>query len=75
MTNTSSKSLLRHSDSIFIAGASDWGVYQSPGALERMESNVCTDLRGIYLLEGAGHWVQQDQPEMTAKLLVEFLQS
>ena len=60
--------------SIFIAGACDWGVYQRPGTLERMESGSCTDLRGIYLVEGAGHWVQQEQAELTAGLLAEFLQ-
>jgi len=59
--------------SLFIAGASDWGVYQSPGALEAMRDRVCTDLRGIHLLRGAGHWVQQEQPEETARLLLGFL--
>ena len=48
--------------STFISGASDWGVYQSPGALERMRDEVCTDFRGVHLVEGAGHWVQQEQP-------------
>jgi pimeloyl-ACP methyl ester carboxylesterase len=32
--------------SLFIAGASDWGVYQTPGALERMRDVVCADMRG-----------------------------
>jgi pimeloyl-ACP methyl ester carboxylesterase len=59
--------------SLFISGASDWGVYQNPGALERMESTACADLRGIHLLDGAGHWVQQEQPVPTADLLIDFL--
>jgi pimeloyl-ACP methyl ester carboxylesterase len=59
--------------SMFIAGASDWGVYQKPGELERMQGEVCTDFRGTQLIEGAGHWVQQEQPEKTATLLLEFL--
>ena len=59
--------------SMFIAGASDWGVYQKPGEFERMQSEVCTDFRGAHLIEGAGHWVQQEQPEKTSALLVEFL--
>ena len=59
--------------SLFISGSSDWGVYQRPGAIEQMESSACTDLRGIHLLEGAGHWVQQEQPEMVSRLLLEFL--
>lgn len=59
--------------SLYIAGASDWGTYQSPGALERMTGESCTDLRGVHLVPGAGHWVQQEQPGATAALLVEFL--
>jgi len=46
--------------SIFISGASDWGSYQSPGALERMQNRACTDMRGVHLVDGAGHWVQQE---------------
>jgi pimeloyl-ACP methyl ester carboxylesterase len=56
----------------FIAGRSDWGVYQFPGAFERMPQ-VCTQWRGAYLIEGAGHWVQQEQPEETVRLLLDFL--
>jgi pimeloyl-ACP methyl ester carboxylesterase len=60
--------------SAFIGGASDWGVYQRPGRLERMQTEVCTDLRGVHLIEGAGHWVQQEQPETVSALLTRFLQ-
>ena len=59
--------------STFISGASDWGVYQSPGAVERMRDEVCTDFRGVHLVEGAGHWVQQERPVETVRLLLEFL--
>jgi pimeloyl-ACP methyl ester carboxylesterase len=59
--------------SIFISGASDWGSYQSPGALERMKSNVCINMRGVHMVDGAGHWVQQEQPAETSRLLIEFL--
>lgn len=59
--------------SVFISGASDWGSYQSPGALERMQESACTDMRGVHMVEGAGHWVQQEQPEETSRLLIEFL--
>jgi pimeloyl-ACP methyl ester carboxylesterase len=60
--------------SIFISGASDWGSYQSPGALERMQKKACTDMRGVHMIDGAGHWVQQEEPEQTSRLLVEFIQ-
>ena len=59
--------------SLFIAGSSDWGAYQRPGSLERMQESACTDMRGVHFVDGAGHWVQQEQPEQTTRLLLEFL--
>lgn len=59
--------------SMFIAGASDWGPFQSPGALERMGSIACADFRGSHFIPGAGHWVQQEQAEATSALLCTFL--
>lgn len=47
----------------FVGGAQDWGVRQAPGALEAMEAHASVDYRGTYLIENAGHWVQQEQPE------------
>jgi pimeloyl-ACP methyl ester carboxylesterase len=61
--------------SCFIGGASDWGVYQTPGAFEKMQTGVCTDMRLVELLDGAGHWVQQEQPEAVTRLLLRFLSS
>ena len=60
--------------SMFIAGKNDWGSYQVPGALEKMQNSACTQMRGCHLLDGAGHWVQQEQPEAVSKLLIQFLQ-
>jgi pimeloyl-ACP methyl ester carboxylesterase len=60
--------------SLFIAGESDWGPYQKPGELERMQNSACTQMVGCHMVEGAGHWVQQEQPEEVSTLLVRFLQ-
>jgi pimeloyl-ACP methyl ester carboxylesterase len=60
--------------SMFIGGKSDWGVYQNPGAVERMQKTACTDMRGVHLVDGAGHWVQQEQPAVVSQLLLQFLQ-
>jgi pimeloyl-ACP methyl ester carboxylesterase len=60
--------------SMFIGGKSDWGVFQTPGAFERMQKTACTRMVAAHLIEGAGHWVQQEQPEAVSRLLVEFLQ-
>ncbi|MBX9701036.1 MAG: alpha/beta fold hydrolase [Acetobacteraceae bacterium] len=59
--------------SVFISGAQDWGIHQSPGAIERMNGTACTAMRAVHLIEGAGHWVQQEQAAETARLLLEFL--
>jgi pimeloyl-ACP methyl ester carboxylesterase len=59
--------------SIFIAGKSDWGTYQRPGNFERMQESVCTRMLGCHLIDGAGHWAQQEQPERVSQLLIEFL--
>lgn len=60
--------------SVFIAGAADWGVHQTPGALDRMRA-ACTHFAGIHLVDGAGHWVQQEQPEAVVDLLLPFLKA
>jgi len=59
--------------SLFIAGARDWGVYQKPGDFERMQEKACSNMMGCHLIEGAGHWVQQEQPSMVSELLLSFL--
>lgn len=59
--------------SLFIAGRSDWGVYQFPGAFETMQESACTNMVGCHLVEGAGHWVQQEQPGQVVDLLTGFL--
>ncbi|HEX9259355.1 MAG TPA: alpha/beta hydrolase [Acidimicrobiales bacterium] len=59
--------------SLFVAGTADWGVQQFPGALRRMRSAACTDLRGVRLIDGAGHWIQQEQPEAVTVALLDFL--
>jgi pimeloyl-ACP methyl ester carboxylesterase len=60
--------------SMFIAGKSDWGTYQRPGNFERMQESACTRMLGCHLIDGAGHWVQQEQGERVSALLIEFLQ-
>ena len=59
--------------SAFISGKSDWGVYQTPGAFEAMKNKACTRLVDVHLVEGAGHWVQQEQPQTFNERLLRFL--
>ena len=61
--------------SLFIAGRSDWGIYQTPGAIERMQGTGCSAMRGVHLIEGAGHWVQQEKAAEVNALLLRFLET
>lgn len=48
----------------FIAGERDPVRWMVPGAdLYEEPGAGCTDLRGVTLIEGAGHWVQREAPE------------
>lgn len=59
---------------IFISGAKDWGNYQQPGAIESYPQ-TCTQFKGVKLVEGAGHWIQQEQPEKVVEEILGFLKS
>jgi pimeloyl-ACP methyl ester carboxylesterase len=59
--------------SCFISGKQDWGTYQRPGVFEAMQTKACTRMLGCHLVDGAGHWVQQEQPEEVSRLLLGFL--
>ena len=61
--------------SLFIGGKSDWGVYQTPGGLQYLQQKLTTQFKGTFLIDGAGHWVQQEQPEKVSKILIDFLSS
>ena len=56
--------------SCFISGSSDWGAFQRPGAIDRMKTVACTDFRDVHMLDGAGHWVQQEQPDQVGEILL-----
>jgi pimeloyl-ACP methyl ester carboxylesterase len=58
----------------FIGGKSDWGTYQTPGAVESMQKTACSRFVNLTLIDGAGHWVAQEQPEEVTRLLLQFLQ-
>jgi pimeloyl-ACP methyl ester carboxylesterase len=59
--------------SCFISGKHDWGTYQRPGIFEAMQSTACTHMIGCHLVDGAGHWVQQEQAEQVSHVLLQFL--
>ncbi|MEZ5292386.1 MAG: alpha/beta hydrolase [Vicinamibacterales bacterium] len=59
----------------FIAGRSDWGTYQRAGSFEAMQKTACTRFVGAHLVDGAGHWVQQEQPDRVVAAVLETLRA
>ena len=59
--------------SLFVAGAKD-AVIRFPGSAGAMDAFAQTlpGLRGSVLVEGAGHWVQQERPDAVNAALLEF---
>ena len=56
----------------FVTGALDPVQQMMPGATETM-AEALPDFRGTTVVEGAGHWVQQERPEETSEALLAFL--
>jgi len=63
----------------YIAGAMDWGTWQLPGIVEgmRSESVVTGGMRDqdFVIVDGAGHWVQQEKPDQVVQALLIFFES
>jgi pimeloyl-ACP methyl ester carboxylesterase len=62
----------------FISGKQDWGNYQQPRALESYEDPAVVKegcFRGVMMVEGAGHWVQQERSERVIEEVKKFLET
>ena len=59
--------------SLFVGGSRDWGPYAAPGALDAMRTHATTRLLGVEMIDGAGHWIQQEQPARLAAVLLAFM--
>ncbi|KAI1114047.1 Alpha/Beta hydrolase protein [Nemania sp. NC0429] len=62
----------------YVGGRLDWGTFQQPGALESYDTAESVEpgcFRGATLIEGAGHWVQQEKPEAVVKAILAFFAS
>ena len=59
---------------VFVSGKQDWGSFQEPGAVQNM-GNVCMDFRGAKYVDGAGHWVNQEQSKVAVDYILELVTS
>jgi pimeloyl-ACP methyl ester carboxylesterase len=58
--------------SFFITGSKDVVLVMDPTGIERM-TNALPNFKGAVLIEGAGHWVQQEAPKEFDAALLGFL--
>ena len=47
--------------SLFIGGTRDGGTWSAPGALDAMKAKAMMRLADVELIDGAGHWGQQER--------------
>jgi pimeloyl-ACP methyl ester carboxylesterase len=58
----------------FICGANDWGMQMEPGFMKKLGAkDVFEDWRGLELIDDAGHWLTEEQPEELIKAILKFL--
>ena len=60
----------------FIGGADDFVVARADGKLGAAVSNMsehCMDFRGTTIVDGAGHWVHQEEPAEVNAVLLDFI--
>ena len=61
--------------SLFISGTRDLATQMAPARVWEDLPDVLPGLRGQHMLEGCGHWTQQERPEEVNRLLIDWLQS
>jgi pimeloyl-ACP methyl ester carboxylesterase len=62
--------------SLFIGGTRDLVLKMFPGVdWQTVMRAQLTDLRGVHLLDGCGHWTQQERPDAVTDILVRWLKA
>jgi pimeloyl-ACP methyl ester carboxylesterase len=65
-----------HQPSLFVAGERDLVLKMFGGnaeaAIERMRANA-SDFRGAHIIPDIGHWTQQEAPDVTTGILIDWL--
>jgi pimeloyl-ACP methyl ester carboxylesterase len=58
-----------------ISGKQDWGANRGVGGPEKAGQSGFTKFKGVHMVDGGGHWVHEEQPEIVTQLLLNFLHS
>jgi pimeloyl-ACP methyl ester carboxylesterase len=58
---------------LFITGEKDMGTKMMGSDIETRMRAVMPNLRGYHVLPGCGHWTQQERPQETNRLLIDWL--
>jgi pimeloyl-ACP methyl ester carboxylesterase len=56
-----------------IAGRQDWGANRTVGGPMNIGKTGYTQFKGVHMVDRAGHWAHEEQPEQVSELLIRFL--
>jgi pimeloyl-ACP methyl ester carboxylesterase len=56
-----------------IVGRQDWGANRTVGGPINIGKTGYTQFKGVHMVDGAGHWAHEEQPEQVSELLTSFL--
>jgi pimeloyl-ACP methyl ester carboxylesterase len=56
-----------------IVAREDWGANRTVGGPMNIGKTGFTQFKGVHMVEGAGHWAHEEQPEQVSELLTAFL--
>jgi pimeloyl-ACP methyl ester carboxylesterase len=56
-----------------IAAREDWGANRTIGGPMNIGKRGFTQFHGVHMVDGAGHWAHEEQPEKVSELLLAFL--
>ncbi|MBS0383997.1 MAG: alpha/beta hydrolase [Proteobacteria bacterium] len=65
-----------HQPALFVCGDRDLVLRMFGGDAAAAEARLrdnCTDVRGFHILPGIGHWTQQEAPDQTTGLIIDWL--
>ena len=58
-----------------IVGKQDWGANRTVGGPMNIGKTGYTQFKGVHMVDRAGHWAHEEQPEQVSELLIRFLKA